>query len=96
MTPNHLERPRHLSCLLFLSAVILFTLSHCQFLCLSVLCVTNVHSYSVSEFIPLHVCLQVLGMFPANLIVSLQEQTPAIAHSSRDPFTSKRYHTHVH
>lgn len=95
MTRTRLDRPRRLSCLFFLSAVILSTLSPCQFLCVAVwiapIVRVSVHHFLTCIFVCIHnmyvsvctclvcVCLCVFGMFPAPLIVSLEKQTPSAA-----------------
>lgn len=55
MTPTRFDRPRRLSFLFLPSAVILSTLSPCQFLCVSVWIVAIVHM-SMHSFKP-RVCL---------------------------------------
>lgn len=92
MTPTCLDRPHSLSCLFFLSAVILSTLSSRQFLCVTVWTATIVHvsthhfcaysSASITCMCMYSYCRSksacVFGTFTASLIVSLEKQTPAI------------------
>lgn len=103
MTPTRLDRPR-LSCLFFPPCCHSFyfvTLSVSLCCCLdchhcacvhTVICIRNCCVHVHMGLNP-HVCLY-SGMFSAPLIVSL-ESGHHTQHCSRDPFTSKWYHTHA-
>lgn len=98
MTPTCLDRPCRLSCLFFLSAVILSTLSPCQFLCVTVWIAAIVHVSTHHFYLCIFyiLCVRMHGsksacvcvfvcvwcLFPASLMVSLEKQTPAITFST--------------
>ena len=97
MTPSRHDRPRHLSCLFLLTAVILSTSSPCHLFVSPLLCMCLCIAFHCEYLSPYTTCMCLyarlsIGMFPP--IVLIETDPHHTQHCSKDPFqTNQNAHT---